>query len=299
MKQSRLLFIDSGAHGLYNEHVFGKIHEKSKYEWFTTEEFWQYVDTYAAFIKAHESALTLYANVDVIFNPKMSWEVQEYLEKEWDLKPLPVIHHGTSLKWLEKYLEKGYDYIGLGGRAQDATQIDYLSWADESFNVICSQQSRLPLAKVHGFAVTAHSLMVRYPWYSVDSTSWLAFGGYGMVIYPLQKAGKWDYSRPYEVMKLSVRASKSNKVSVLHSRTAEVNKIFLAYIEEKGYTLGKSVWEKNNEGVFEERIVEPGLCNDDKLRCELCALYFMDLVQYLPQWPWAFRKPIKHRNLFS
>jgi hypothetical protein len=285
IKAKRLLFIDSGAHGLYNEHVHAKVHETSKYEWFTTEEFWAYVDKYAAFIKNHEEGLSIYANVDVIFNPKMTWEVQQYLEREWEIKPLPVVHHGTPLKWLEKYLDKGYEYIGLGGRAQDATQKDYLDWADESFNVICGQASRLPLIKVHGFAVTAHPLMVRYPWYSVDSTSWLAFGGYGMCIHPLWRNGKWDYSQNYEVVKLSVRASSSNKVSILNSRTHEVNKVFLKYIEEKGFTLGMSKWEKG-----EEIKIEDGLCNNDVLRCDLNAIYFMDLVKHLPQWPWPFLK---------
>lgn len=294
IKHKRLLFIDSGAHGLYNEHVSAKVHLKSKYDWFKTKDFWKYVDAYAEFIKAHESSLTLYANVDVIFNPKLSWEVQQYLEQEWGLNPLPVIHHGTQLYWLEKYLEKGYKYIGLGGRAQDASQIDYLSWADTSFNAICSQPSRLPLVKVHGFAVTAHPLMIRWPWYSVDSTSWLAFGGYGMVIYPLWKNGKWDYSKNYEVVKLSVRGNKQRthtafgKISLQNSLKAETDKIFLRYIEEKGYVLGKSKLVNGKEVI-----IEPGLCNDDKLRCELCALYFMDLVKYLPQWPWAFPIPIK------
>lgn len=288
MKAGRLLFIDSGAHGLYSEHVINKVHQGSKYSFFETNEFWSYVDTYAKFIKDHETGLSLYANVDVIFNPKLTWEVQQYLEQEWGLNPLPVIHHGTPTKWVEKYLDKGHDYIALGGLGQEVSKTQYIEWANKSFDVICNQPSRLPLAKVHGFAVTSHSLMVRYPWYSVDSTSWLAFGGYGMVIYPLWRNRKWDYTQNYETIKLSVRASKSNKVSILNNRTHEINKVFLRYIEEKGYKLGKS---KILDG--EEVIIEPGLCNDDKLRCELCALYFMDLVKNLPQWPWSFPKLVK------
>ena len=172
---SNTLFIDSGAHGLYNEFVIKKKIKRdakeNKYAWYGTTEFWDYVDTYAKFIKENKTAIDIFANVDVIFNPEMTWEVQLYMEKKYKIIPLPTIHFGTDLIWLEKYLKRGYEYIALGGLGQEAQQNDYIKWADKAYHLICDPVTHLPKVKVHGFAMTSHRLMSRYPWYSVDSTS--------------------------------------------------------------------------------------------------------------------------------
>jgi hypothetical protein len=43
--------------------------------------------------------------------------------------------------------------------------------------------------KVHGFGLTVLSLMKRYPWFSVDSTSWVLTGRFG-AIYVTRADGK-------------------------------------------------------------------------------------------------------------
>ncbi len=189
-------FLDSGAHSIYNQKIghHGSItpemmakmkkmtamerfatrkehpevfraKRKASYDYYSTKEFYDYVDTYCQFIHDYHYAIDAYATVDVLFNPKLSWKITKYIEKEWGLKPVPVIHFNTEMKWIHKHLEAGYDYIGIGGLGQEITKANYIEWADKAFNIICDQPSRLPLAKVHGFAMTAHVLLVRYPWF--------------------------------------------------------------------------------------------------------------------------------------
>lgn len=177
------LLIDSGAHSIFNKHA-KSVKNMDRYKYYESEHFWNYVDQYAAFIKRNDDLIDAYVNVDAITNPEMTWKVQMYLEKEHGLRPIPVIHHKTDHKWLKRYLSREYDYIALGGVAQEkSSRASYIEWANTCFKIIA--ESKTPNVKVHGFAVTALPLLFRYPWYSVDSSSWrLRGGGYGLIDVP-------------------------------------------------------------------------------------------------------------------
>lgn len=273
------VFIDSGAHGLYTEQVIAKKHREG-YNWYKGAEFRSYVDKYAEFIKKNQEAITVYANVDVIFNPELTWDTQMYLEEVHGLHPVPVIHWSTPKKWLIRYLEKGYPFIALGGLGQESVQNSWASWGDVMFDIICDTPDRTPVAKVHGFAMTSHSLMTRYPWWSVDSTTWLSFAMYGQIIMPPMKNGKWNYDVPFLIVRASDNASKKLKQVNHYAKN-----VVLRYLDEKGFVFGKS--EKVGDQIV---IIEEGVENSTNKRCTLNALYFMDLCEHLPKWPWAFRK---------
>ncbi len=306
------LMLDSGAHSLYNEFVQKeKDKRKRNYAWSESKEFWDYVDKYAEFIKAHEKFLSCYINVDVIFNPEQSWEVLKYLENKHGLSPLPVVHYGTDLKWLQKHIDAGYDYIGLGGLGQEVSKASYFAWADKAFDMICDQSSRLPKVKIHGFAMTSLTLMLRYPWYSVDSTTWVVHGRNGSVIVPRFKSGEWVYDENSWVITVSSR-SPSRKEAGKHIDTLSPRQreIILDYIHAKGYKLGKSRFKKaeqshklkENERWAEKKpkdkntqrlleiIEEDGLSNRYQLRDEINIIYFQDLEKSLPEWPWPFKR---------
>jgi len=272
------IFIDSGAHGLYNEHVIKKKH-KLGYSWFETDEFTKYMDRYATFIKTHK--IKYYANVDVIFNPELSWKAQKYLEDKHGLSPIPVIHFGTPIKWLEKYLTIGYDFIGLGGLGQEARTNDYIRWADNMFALICNEAGD-PCIKVHGFAMTSHLLMSRYPWWSVDSTSFIKQAVYGFIKVPPFVQGEWRYDIPDNLIRVSDRHSKTTRQP---SSTGLIKKYTLRYIEEKGFKVG-AVKKENNEVI----ILEKGVTNSGEERAVLNALYYLDLGKYLTTHPPKFRK---------
>lgn len=258
------LFLDSGAFSAWSQKKEIRIKD------------------YIQFIKAHQKSIHTYANLDVIGDSEKTFQNQLIMEKH-GLTPLPVFHYGEDERYLTKYLDRGYEYMALGGMVPISTP-QLTQWLDRLFEGPLTDTKGMPRLKLHGFGLTSVYLMSRYPWFSVDSTTWMAFSNYGSVIYPLRKNGQWDYSNNYEVINVSPRPS-TKKISILYSCTHEVNKVFLKYIEEKGFVLGKSVWEGGKE-----IIIEPGLCNDVNLRYELCALYFLDLIKTLPEYPWAFKK---------
>ena len=94
--------------------------------------------------------------------------------------------------------------------------------------------------------------------------------------------------------------------------------IMLSYIHEKGYKLGKSEYKiveqsyvlKENERWSEpkpdnktdkrevEMIIEPGVCNKYQLRDEMNIIYFLDLEDSMPEWPWAFKIEEEQKGFF-
>ena len=81
--------------------------------------------------------------------------------------PIPCFHYGEDKKYLEYYINKGYNLISLGGMVGKPTKL-LRGWLDNIFQ-------KYPNQKFHGFGLTRIKLIERYPWYSVDSSSWIKF----------------------------------------------------------------------------------------------------------------------------
>jgi len=93
---------------------------------------------------------------------------------------MPIYHQGESMDWLKRMADS-CDYIGISPSNDYATS-QRQHWLDDVFDYLRS----LPkLPKTHGYAVTSPVLMKQYPWFSVDSASWVQQGGYGQVSTPL------------------------------------------------------------------------------------------------------------------
>ena len=263
------VFLDSGAHSLYTAKVIKNKHV-SGYGFYESKEFWTYVDDYCNFIKKNKQHIEEFINVDVIFNPEKSWEVQQYIEKEHKLKPIPVVHFGNSFKWLHKYIDAGYPYIGIGGLGQEVSRTDYIPFAKKVFSIVCDTPNHLPKVKTHGFAMTSLDLLRRFPWYSVDSTTWLMLGNYGTVIVPYRNQGKCDYSRNPLLLSVSIK-SHDRKVNGAHFDT-------LSNIEKD---LCLQYFEENNTTYT-------SISNDWAARSRLNALFYAKFNQQLPKWPWPY-----------
>ena len=124
------------------------------------------IDEYCNFLKKYDSHITHYAQLDIIGDEEGTVRNQKYMEAK-GLKPLPVFHYGGDFKRLEA-LVKEYDYICLGGLVPLAREKPILkAFLDKCFSIIKDN------CKVHGFGMTGMDILKRYPWYSVDSTSWL------------------------------------------------------------------------------------------------------------------------------
>jgi hypothetical protein len=205
-------FLDSGSFTLWTQaEEYAKENKCGEWEFYETDAFWDYVDKYVAFVNKYKHGIEHYASIDVLpFRgqrkaPKgksshaLTWRNQKALEKR-GLKPVPVVHYKAPMKVLKRYLDKGYDFIGLGGLVGSTMQDSCKAWIDRCFDAICDTPDRMPKAKIHGFGVTSHRLMLAYPWHSVDSTSWTKIGAYGGILVPHKRSGEFVFDKaPYLV----------------------------------------------------------------------------------------------------
>jgi hypothetical protein len=286
MKNKISLFLDSGAFSAWSKGINIDIQE------------------YIKFIKQHEKYIDVYAVLDDILDPEKTLQNQKIMEKA-GLSPLPCFHFGEPIKYLQNYLEN-YDYVALGGMVPISSK-DLSIWLDELFRDFICDHKGIPKVKIHGFGLTSLRLMFRYPWYSVDSTSWVMTSRMGGVMVPRYKSGKWIYDENSWKISVSARSpDKSEAGKHIDTFSARQKQHILNYFSEKGYVLGRSKFElvtkiyklKKNEkwngpAVGNKReieiIIEPGLCNDYKLRDEINIIYYLDLEKSMPKWPWAFK----------
>lgn len=286
-----LFFLDSGAHSLYTREVITK-HHKQGYAYYESKDFWKYVDRYAAFIKEHRKGIDFYANVDVIFNPEITFKVQCYLEEEHGLFPIPVVHYGTNLKWIDTYLKRrNYDLFGIGGLGQEAQRDDYLKWADGLYEKLCDNPQRLPIVKTHGFAMTSYSLMIRYPWWSVDSAAWAKAAGVGNIYIPHKRNGAFVFDIPPYNMALSCNSTASGNGKHYLGLSKLEQKIIDEWLEYIEIPLGKI----DEDG----KTMEYGVISEYNARAVANLKYFQELCKSLPPWPWPFRIAQQHKGFFS
>lgn len=321
------LFLDCGGPSIYNLFVRkfkigNKVHTGSKlsdrkhddFSFLKTTKYKEYRQAYCDFLLENQNKFELTINLDVINNPEATWENQKWFESK-GLNVVPVFHYGCDLKWLEKYMNKGYDYIALGGL--HPTPFNELKDPlDEIWMKYWLDKKGYPKVKVHGFAVTGPKMLYRWPWFSVDSTSWVKLGLFGCITVPKQKQGKPDYKTFPMVIFISVRATDSYRKNSKHiDEMADLErKTIIDFIEKKGFKLGHSEVKKvplsyvlqKNEYVIKkykdhktiEIIKERGLRNDGFLRDTFNALYYQDLANSIPEWPWKV-KFFKDKGLFG
>lgn len=140
------------------------------------------VDEYGEWLVSVQDCCTIYANLDVIGAPDATRRNQDHLETQYGLRPMPVFHTGEPFSVLEDYVADGYSYIALG-KLLGNSQKDLTPWIARCFEVAGDR------AVFHGFGLTVWSQLRRFPWYSVDSSSWGSGVRYGVV--RLFHSGRW------------------------------------------------------------------------------------------------------------
>jgi len=112
-------------------------------------------------------------------------------------KLVHVFHQGESFQWLERIVSE-MGYVGLSP-ANDRTTSEKIEWLDNCMDYV-TDEHKMPTVKFHGFAVTSHLLMTRFPWYSVDSTSWVQVSRHGSVFIPQKDKGEYNFVlKPHQV----------------------------------------------------------------------------------------------------
>ena len=185
------------------------------------------LDEYCAFIRANIELIEVYAALDVIpgapgraaTNQERdaaadeSWENYLYMKRE-GLDPLPVYHYGEDMRFLERLLDHKVPYIGIGGLVGVAGGLRR-AWLDRVFLRITDDKG-MPLVKTHGFGMTSVPLIFRYPWYSVDSTTWIKITANGGIYLPAMVGNDFVFDQ----VPMSVSVSLGNPNQNLDGKSA-------------------------------------------------------------------------------
>jgi hypothetical protein len=172
------------------------------------------IDEYIAFIRCNIEHIEVYASLDVIPGRpgRASTEAQRHqaAEQSWanylymvrdGLDPIPVFHYGEDFKYLERMLAFGCTYIGIGGLVS-VTGPNRMSWLDRVFARLTDAGGH-PLVRTHGFGMTSIPLIFRYPWFSVDSTTWIQVTANGAVYLPAMVDGEFVFDRAPSLVSVS------------------------------------------------------------------------------------------------
>jgi hypothetical protein len=292
------VFIDSGAFSLYNLHASGRP-KSSRFQWYWTgakftPEFRKYLDDYAAFIEEWKDGIDFYVNVDAIYNPELSWAALKYLEQRHGLNPVPVFHDGEPLRWLDKHLDAGYHYIGVSGLGpEESTRASYERWADGVFRLLCPPPHFRPIVRTHGFAMTSHRLMWRYPWWSVDSVSWARYAGYGWVLVPPRRGGEFVYDAPPHVLGFSHMSSARTKWGKhVETLTPGNRRLLFDWLDEAGVARG-SVHDNDDppKGVVKGQTKVYGVCSEYNARAAVNLIFYDRMAKARGPWARGFRVP--------
>jgi hypothetical protein len=207
------------------------------------------LDEYCAFIKSNIEHIEVYATLDVIpgkpgegatqrdreVAAEQSWDNYLYMKDE-GLDPLPVYHYGEPDRFLERMIEYGCDYIGIGGLVSIPGKMRR-HWLDQVFTRLTDAKG-MPIVKTHGFGMTSIPLIFRYPWYSVDSTTWIKITANGACYLPQMRGGKFVFDEIPEIISVSSRNPKQGEDGKhYNSMSPSMREHFKAWLAECGKTL--------------------------------------------------------------
>lgn len=262
------------------------------------------IDEYIQFYHEHKDYVDYIVNLDVIpgewgrtATPEEAEEACEkgfknyYYMLENNIpheKLIHVFHMGDDFSYLERMFEECTDYIGISP-ANDKTTGQKMKWLEKVYGDYICDKKGIPQIRTHGFGVTALNILIRFPWYSADSTSWTLTSRFGCIFVPVKRGGKYDYSVTPLKINFSSRPSKPDKFNYNNGIGPALKKYVDSYIEGYGFTLGKSSFDAEGKEVIEEE----GLINHYLHRDLANIEYFKAVEKSVPKYPWAFKKQQK------
>lgn len=166
------VFLDSGAFSAFTQGVEIDIGE------------------YCDYIHKNADIIDFPSVLDAIGDAEGTWRNQQEMERR-GTRPLPCFHYGEPTELLDWYVAR-YPYITIGGMVPISTP-QLKIWLDRLWEEHLTNADGSPKVKVHGFGLTSLPLMMRYPWYSVDSSTWVQWAANGMILIPT-RTGQLDVS---------------------------------------------------------------------------------------------------------
>lgn len=164
------IMMDSGAHTL--QEMASRKHQMP-----TKEAITDYCKQYAEFCHNLGDKLEVCVTADYVREPKACWFTHGLLES-YGMHPLPVFHGLYDIEWLYRYVDKGYDWVGLGF---ELTQRNKRPISEKIIRLLTQRYGKIP--KIHGFAISPVSAAAIIPWYSADSTTWRKVAAIGAVLH--------------------------------------------------------------------------------------------------------------------
>lgn len=134
-----------------------------------------YIKRYADFINEYNVKYFFELDIDVIVGIKEVERLRNKLESLTNKKCIPVWHKSRGKQyWLD--MVKSYDYVAIGGivtREIKRKEYPYFTWL--------LNEAKKENCKVHGLGFTGLKELTKYPFYSVDSTTWLSGNRFGEI----------------------------------------------------------------------------------------------------------------------
>lgn len=183
---------DSGAFTIFGQYKGKRIPDEIR-----TEEYWlPYIEEYVKFLSDNSHKIYVAANLDldnIVGRDVVDRWNETYfkpLEKAMNMIYITQQDDGyyadlNGMKRLKEYCAI-HDYVGVN--AGFAKQVN-----------LVAQQARITNTRIHGFALTGTQTLVKYPLFSVDSTTWLGGARYGTtyVNKGFNNFSLWDYKHKH------------------------------------------------------------------------------------------------------
>jgi hypothetical protein len=190
---------------------------------------------YSRYCLKHGDKWDFYFTLDYKMHQPTIYAMQEQFIKD-GLHPIPVYHGDSDLDWLLKQKELcGKDLIGIGrglairGHRHKGQRF----YVDQVFNYGAKHG-----IKFHGLAMTSLSMISAYPWYSVDSSTWVQSAIFGMLIFP-DREKNTNYN-----LHISERATKT-PVASYNTMTSKQQAMVRETITDMGFTMRELRDEKD------------------------------------------------------
>lgn len=275
-------FLDSGSFSLHQESFkWAKKNRCDRMQFYSSDAVLTYLKEYCLFIQQYKAAIDHYSVVDVIGDPQHTLLHQSVMEEQYELKPVPCVHYKTDLMWLDHYIRKGHKYISIGGLVGNHNQDVCRDWIDSVFRRIADKNGK-PKIKLHGFGVTSWELMVRFPWYSVDSATWVKRGQFGGIFVPQRTRGRWNFKVQPRIFTTAMESPDRNRKGKHFLTVTSIEKQdVIDWLDRIEVPIGKM--------SLSGEITEVGVINDHSSRMTANMIFFEQVAGSLPEYPWSYR----------
>ena len=131
----------------------------------------------AAWANKWRHRLCWVAALDVIGDAEATRRNWHEMVDEYGVPGVPTIHFGCPPETMDYYVERGVDFIGLGGLVGRPAPAQ-MRWMVSMFRYA---RDKHPDLRFHGWGVTSRDAL-KLPFFSVDSSGWTTGVRYGRVI---------------------------------------------------------------------------------------------------------------------